>query len=50
LRDSNGKIFATRKGNVFILGKGKKPWITLPSEGGIYLTAIEERKKKHGDK
>lgn len=30
IRDSTNKTFATRSGNVFIIGKGKKPWISLP--------------------
>lgn len=46
IKDSTGKSFATRRGNVFIIGKGKKPWISLPRENGIYLTSLEERKRK----
>jgi len=46
LKDANGHIFATRKGNVFAIGKGKKPWITLPRGNGLYLTTLEERRKK----
>jgi len=45
LKDANGHVFATRKGNVFAIGKGKKPWISLPKENG-HLTALEERRKK----
>jgi len=50
LRDTNGKNFATRFTNVFVAGKGKKPWISLPKENGIYLSALEEKKKKHPEK
>lgn len=46
VKDANGRTFATRSGNVFIIGKGKKPWISLPRENGIYLTVLEERKRK----
>jgi len=46
VRDANNKVFATRKGNIFLLGKGKKSWIELPSDHGLYLTALEERKRK----
>jgi len=48
IRDTNGKIFATRQSNVFIIGKGKKSWITLPKDNGVYRTALEERQEKHG--
>jgi len=43
LRDSKGNSFATRLGNVFLIGEGKKPWITLPKYKGIKSTIIEER-------
>mgnify|MGYP003419493611 FL=1 len=46
IKDSNGKTFATRKDNVFIIGTGKKPLISLPKENGIALTILEERKRK----
>jgi len=46
IKDANGNNFATRMGNVFVIGKGKKPWITLPSDNGLYLNALEERKRK----
>jgi len=41
---------------VFVVGKGKKPWISLPKGNGIYLSPAEaklehekraEKKKKH---
>jgi small subunit ribosomal protein S4e len=40
IKDSNGKTFATRKDNVFIIGTGKKPLISLPKENGIALTIL----------
>lgn len=46
IKDANSKTFATRMGNVFILGKGKKTWISFPSDKGLYYTALEERKRK----
>ena len=42
LKDSNGKIFATRLTNVFVIGNGNKPFITLPKDNGLYLTPIEK--------
>ena len=45
IKDANGKTFATRKGNVFVIGE-KKSLITLPEGDGIYLNALEERDVK----
>ena len=42
LRDDNGKNFATRKGNVFIIGN-KKAEISLPAGDGNYLSVLEEK-------
>ena len=42
IRDANGKTFATRVGNVFIIGD-KKPTISLPERDGLYLNIIEEK-------
>ena len=42
IRDSNGKTFSTRRGNVFIIGD-KKPMITLPEGDGLYLNILEEK-------
>lgn len=46
VKDANGKTFATRKSNIFIIGVGKKPLISLPKENGIALSILEERKRK----
>lgn len=43
VRDANGHSFATRAGNVFVIGEGKKPVITLLPSRGIKLGLIEER-------
>ena len=45
-KDGNGKVFATRINNTFLIGKGKKPWISLPVGNGLYLSNIEEKKMK----
>mmetsp|Transcript_10517 Transcript_10517/g.9061 ORF Transcript_10517/g.9061 Transcript_10517/m.9061 type:complete len:267 (-) Transcript_10517:478-1278(-) len=42
IRDARGHNFATRIGNIFIIGKGKNPAISLPKEAGIYLTPVEK--------
>lgn len=46
VKDSKGNAFATRLGNIFVLGQGKKSWIELPSGDGIRETILEERKRK----
>lgn len=45
VRDANGKTFATRKSNVFIIGD-KKSWMTLPEKDGVYKTIMEEKAEK----
>jgi small subunit ribosomal protein S4e len=45
LRDSNGKTFATRSGNIFIIGN-KKSEITLPANEGLYYGILEEKSRK----
>jgi small subunit ribosomal protein S4e len=46
VQDATGHEFATRLGNVFTIGKGTKPWISLPKGQGIKLSIIEEAKKR----
>jgi small subunit ribosomal protein S4e len=43
LKDRKGNVYATRIGNVFIIGDGTKPWISLPKGKGVKLTVFEER-------
>ena len=31
---------------VFVIGKGHKPWVSLPSGRGIRLTVAEERDRR----
>jgi small subunit ribosomal protein S4e len=45
LKDANGKTFATRSGNIFIIGN-KKSEITLPASEGIYLNIMEEKARR----
>jgi small subunit ribosomal protein S4e len=42
VRDRRGHGFATRIGNVFIIGEGNTPAISLPRGKGIKLTILEE--------
>jgi small subunit ribosomal protein S4e len=43
LKDRRNNAFATRLGNVFVIGEGNRPWISLPKQKGIKQTVIEER-------
>merc|ERR1712220_43622 len=43
LKDSAGHMFATRLGNVFVIGQGNRPMVSLPKRKGIKMTILEER-------
>merc|ERR1719356_2147482 len=43
VKDAAGHTFATRLQNVFVVGKGVKPWISLPKGNGTKLSIIEDR-------
>jgi len=45
LKDRRGHTFATRSGNVFIIGDGSKPAISLPKAKGVKLSIVEEREQ-----
>jgi small subunit ribosomal protein S4e len=49
VRDSTGNIFATRLGNVIVIGDGKEPVISLPKGEGLKMTLMEERQRRVGD-
>jgi small subunit ribosomal protein S4e len=42
LRDKKGNEFATRIGNVFVIGQENKAWISLPKAKGLKQTILEE--------
>jgi small subunit ribosomal protein S4e len=48
MKDRRGHTFATRLGNVFIIGDGSKPAISLPKAKGVKLSVIEEREQLLG--
>merc|ERR1712090_56593 len=50
IKDSQGHLFATRLAYVFVIGKGNKPFISLPKGKGIKLSIAEERDKRLGVK
>jgi len=41
IKDATEHTFATREGNVFIIGEGNKPWISLPKARGIKMSIAE---------
>jgi len=43
VKDALERTFATRVGNIFVIGEGTKPWISLPRGKGTKLTIAEER-------
>jgi len=43
LADRRGNKFSTRSANVFCIGEGVKPWISLPRAKGLKYTIIEQR-------
>jgi len=50
LKDKEGHSFATRLQNVMVIGKGDKPWVSLPKGDGIKLSNMDDRKKRMGIK
>jgi len=42
IKDSAGHSFATRMGNVFVIGNESRPWVSLPKGKGIKLSILEE--------
>jgi small subunit ribosomal protein S4e len=47
VKDVHNHSFATRLNNIFVIGKGSKPLISLPKGKGIKLTILEERDRRH---
>ena len=48
VKDAAGHVFATRHKNVFVLGKGSKPLVSLPKGKGVKLSILEEQAKLYG--
>jgi small subunit ribosomal protein S4e len=46
VKDALDRVFATRISNVFTIGQGAKPWISLPKGKGVKLSITEERDRK----
>jgi small subunit ribosomal protein S4e len=50
LKDKKGVPFATRSGNVFVIGDAEKAWISLPKAKGQRSTILEERAERNSAK
>jgi small subunit ribosomal protein S4e len=50
IKDAADRSFATRLSNVFIIGQGNKPYISLTKERGVKLTIAEERDRRRAQK
>jgi len=48
IKDAKGHSFATRIGNVFVIGHGNVPSVTLPRANGVRLSIEEERVERLG--
>lgn len=46
VKDAVNNSFATRLGNIFVIGKDNTPMVSLPKQKGIKLSILEERAKK----
>jgi len=46
IKDAANQTFATRLSYVFLIGKGNKPWVSLPTERGVKKSITEEREKR----
>ena len=46
VRDAAGHEFATRLANVFIIGEGAEPMVSLPKGNGVKLSIIDEKKMR----
>ena len=46
VKDANGNSFATQLPTIFVIGKGNKPWISLPHGKGVHLTIAGERETR----
>jgi len=49
IRDADGHEFATKKSNVFIIGKGSKGLVSLPKHNGIKQSILERAEQKKGN-
>jgi small subunit ribosomal protein S4e len=47
VKDASGAEFVTRISNVFVIGKGTKPLVSLPPRKGVRRTILDEQEQKY---
>ncbi|KAI8528196.1 hypothetical protein RHMOL_Rhmol12G0131700 [Rhododendron molle] len=45
VQDATGHEFATRMGNIFTIGKGSKPWVSLPKGKGSSCPSLKRLRR-----
>jgi small subunit ribosomal protein S4e len=50
VKDAAGNTFATRLNYIFIIGKGTRPYVSLPKGKGVKLSVAEERDRRLASK
>lgn len=50
VKDTHNNTFATRLNYVFVIGKGTKPYVSLPPGKGVKLSIAEERDRRLANK
>ena len=50
MKDASGAEFATRLQNLFVIGKGDTPLISLPKGKGVRLNILQEQAKMYASK
>jgi len=50
VKDTHNSTFATRLNYVFVIGKGTRPYVSLPPGKGVKLSIAEERDKRLANK
>jgi len=46
IKDAAGHAFSTRRNNVFVIGHGVKPSVTVPRGNGVRLSVLEELERR----
>jgi small subunit ribosomal protein S4e len=47
VQDASGAEFVTRISNVFVIGKGTKPLVSLPPRKGVRRTILDEQNQQY---
>lgn len=47
LKDKNGRVFATQKKNLILIGKDENLWVDLPEDKGVKLSVLDQSNLKY---